>query len=229
VKPHSSLNEPAELPQRAAALAAPRGAAVAGVIFSILTIIGLGLVRYAIPANLATPGEWLTDARRRDAIQFALDLTPFASIAFLWFIGVLRNRLGNREDQFFATVFLASGILFVASLFGSAAITDALIGAVAAGDINGQIYYLGHHMSDALLNLFAMKMAGVFTFSTCTLGLRTGIFPRPIAYIGFASGLVLLLIIANWRWISLVFPLWILLVSAAILHAEFRSRHPRAA
>jgi hypothetical protein len=29
---------------------------------------------------------------------------PFAGIAFLWFIGVLRDRLGEFEDRFFATV-----------------------------------------------------------------------------------------------------------------------------
>ena len=48
-------------------------------------------------------------------------MAPFAGIAFLWFIGVLRNRVGALEDQFFSTVFLGSGLLFVASLFASAA------------------------------------------------------------------------------------------------------------
>jgi hypothetical protein len=40
-----------------------------------------------------------------------------AGIAFLWFIGVIRDHLGDREDRFFATVFLGSGLLFVAMLF----------------------------------------------------------------------------------------------------------------
>jgi len=44
---------------------------------------------------------------------------PFAGIAFLWFIGVLRDRLGELEDRFFATVFLGSGLLFLAMLFAS--------------------------------------------------------------------------------------------------------------
>ena len=71
-------------------------------IFSILTIVGLGLVRYAVPADPSRPGSWLTEPDRRDAIRLALDLVPFAGIAFLWFVGVLRNRLGELEDQFFA-------------------------------------------------------------------------------------------------------------------------------
>ena len=207
------------------ALTPPRGAAIAGVIFSLLTIVGLGLVRYAVPADLSVPDIWLTEPDRRNAVRFALNLVPFGGIAFLWFIGVLRNRLGELEDQFFATVFLASGVLFVACLFGSAAVMAALIESVAAGNIAIETYDLNRRVSDTLLNLFAIKMAGVFMFSTCTLGLRTAIFPRWVAFSGYACALALLLVIANWRWIALVFPIWMLLVSSQILLAEFRSRH----
>ena len=211
-------------PYRQQALKPPRGAAVAGVIFSFLTIVGLGLVRYAVPADPSLPGIWLTEPHRRNAVRFALNLVPFGGIAFLWFIGVLRNRMGELEDQFFATVFLASGLLFVACLFGSAAVMAALIESVAAGSIANETYYFNRRVSDTLLNLFAMKMAGVFMFSTCTIGLRTAIFPRWVAFSGYACALVLLVVIANWRWITLVFPIWMLLVSAHILLTEFGSR-----
>ena len=140
-------------------------------------------------------------------------------------MGVLRHRLGELEDKFFATVFLASGLLFVACLFGSAAVMAAMIDSVAAGSIGNETYYFNRRVSDALLNLFAMKMAGVFMFSTCTIGLRTAIFPRWVAFLGFACALVLLVVIANWKWITLIFPIWMLVVSAQILSAEFRSRH----
>jgi uncharacterized membrane protein len=212
-------------PYRQQALVPPRGAAIAGVIFSLLMIVALGLVRYAVPADPSLPGTWLTEPDRRNALRFALDLAPFAGIAFLWFIGVLRNRLGELEDQFFATVFLASGLLFVATVFVASAVMGALIESLAVGNIDSQTYYFGRRVSDALVNLFAMKMAGVFMFSTCTIGLRTGIFPRLVAFLGYACALVLLVVIANWRWITLVFPIWMLLVSGQILLAEFRSRH----
>jgi hypothetical protein len=206
-------------------LAPPRGAAIAGVIFSVLMIVCLGLVRYAIPADLTEPGPWSVETDRRRAVGFALDLVPFAGIAFLWFVGVLRNRLGELEDQFFATVFLGSGLLFVASLFGVAAVMHALVETLVSGKIGGAIFYFGHRMSDALFNIFAIKMAGVFIISTCTIGSRTAIIPRWIAIIGYACAVVLLLVIANWKWIAFVFPLWMLLVSAHILFAEFRSGH----
>jgi hypothetical protein len=43
----------------------------------------------------------------------ALNLIPFAGIAFLWFLGVVRDRIGEREDRFFATVVLGSGLVCV--------------------------------------------------------------------------------------------------------------------
>ncbi len=208
-------------------LAPPRGAAIAGVIFSLLMIVGMGIARSAVPADLTQTDVWLTDPDRRAAVRLALALVPFAGIAFLWFMGVLRNRLGELEDKFFATVFLGSGLLFVACLFAAAALMGALIGAVAAGNLGSSdsaTLYLGRRAIDALVNLFAMKMAGVFMISTCTIGLRSAIFPRWIAFAGYACALVLLLVIANWKWIALVFPLWMLLVSMQILLAEFRSR-----
>ena len=67
-----------------------------------------------------------------NTVALALNLVPFAGIAFLWFIGVLRDRLGELEDRFFATVFLGSGLLFLAMLFASAAVAGGIIIAYAA-------------------------------------------------------------------------------------------------
>jgi hypothetical protein len=191
-------------------------------------IIELGLVRHAIPADLTRSGVWLIEPDRRDVVRLALDLVPFAGIAFLWFMGVLRSRLGELEDQFFATVFLGSGLLFVASLFGASAISSALVEAVIAGNIqsvDSEAYYLVRYTGDTLLNLFAMKMAGVFMISTCTIGLGSAILSRWVAFIGYGCALVLLVVLANWRWIALLFPAWMLLVSMEFLWTEVRSRH----
>jgi hypothetical protein len=205
--------------------APPRAAAVAGVIFSVLMSTSLVLVRLAVPASEHDAGVWLTDPSRRNALRMAVHLAPFAGIAFLWFIGVLRNRLGALEDQFFATVFLGSGLLFVASLFAAAAFSGAIVQAVANGHtqlLNSDAYYMARLFAGAFLNVFAIKMAAVFMFSTSTIIFRTGILPRWVAIFGFACAAVLLLIITNWPWIALLFPLWMLVISTRILLAEFR-------
>jgi len=208
-------------------LGAPRTAAVAGVIFSLLMIAAVEIVRSAVPPDPAAPGAWLMDQAKRRAIGFALQLVPFAGIAFLWFIGAVRNRLGRLEDQFFATVVLGSGLMFVASLFSAAAIGTAML---QSGNIDirnlptSETYYFERGAVYVFMNVFAARMAAVFMFSTSTIALRTAILPRWVAYTGFVFGLVLLTVITSWVRIVLIFPLWMLLVSAQILAADLRRR-----
>jgi hypothetical protein len=95
-------------------LTTPRAAAVAGILFSILMITSLVLIWISIPPNPQEEGGWLADNWSK--VNLALNLLPFAGIAFLWFIGVVRDRLGQAEDRFFATVFLGSGLLFLAMI-----------------------------------------------------------------------------------------------------------------
>ncbi len=217
--------------QPAQQLVPPRAAAIAGVLFAVLMGTCLIIVRLAIPARGTGAGLWMDDPFRRNAVQIAVQLAPFAGIAFLWFIGVLRNRIGALEDQFFATVFLGSGLLFVASLFASAGLSGAMVQAATEGhlqNLDGDTYYLARLLTRSFLNVFAVKMAGVFTISTSTIVLRTGILPRWIAFMGFGCAFVLLLVITNWPWIALLFPLWILVLSLRILLADF-GRTPRTA
>ena len=108
----------------------PKAAAIAGILFALLLIAGFALLRLSVPADPREPGSWLKG--NSDAVALALNLVPFAGIAFLWFIGVLRDRLGDAEDRFFATVFFGSGLLYLGMLFSAAALIGGLIIAAAA-------------------------------------------------------------------------------------------------
>src|SRR6516164_2753610 len=159
--------------------ALPRAAAVAGLLFSLLMLISLGIFRAAVPA--APEEQNMVNARFGHALTLSLHLIPFAGLAFLWFIGVLRHRMGALEDQFFGTVFLGSGLLFVASLFAATAIAGAVLGSSHARpgeQVSSDVYYFARQVGYAFLNIFGVRMAGVFIFSTCAIALRTGIFPR---------------------------------------------------
>ena len=87
-------------------LKTPRAAAIAGILFALLYGAGLVLIRLSVPADQAADSAWLDTNSR--TLALALNLAPYAGIAFLWFIGVIRDRLGDLEDRFFATVFLGS-------------------------------------------------------------------------------------------------------------------------
>jgi hypothetical protein len=201
----------------------PRAAAIAGILFSVLLLVSLVLVRVSVPADPQEAGAWLSDSWK--AVSLALNLIPFAGIAFLWFIGVVRDRIGEHEDRLFATVFLGSGLLFLAMLFTSAAVAGGVIslyGTTPATLIESGMYTFGRTLTYEIMTVYTMKMAGVFMITTCTLSLRTGIFPRWMAFLGIVLALFLLLSIGFFDWAPVVFPLWILLISVYILLANLR-------
>ena len=201
-----------------ARLKPPRAAAIAGILFAVLLIISLVLLRLSVQSDLVASGVWLKT--RSNTVAMALNLVPFAGIAFLWFIGVLRDRLGEFEDRFFATVFLGSGLLFLAMLFASAAVAGGIIIAYAAkpeGLLNSATFTFARAATYEIMNLYAAKMAGVFMISTSMLAIRTGFAPRWIAFLGFAFALLLLFSGRYVEWIIMVFPLWVLLISIYIL------------
>jgi hypothetical protein len=199
-------------------LRAPKAAAIAGILFCVFLITSQLLVWGSIPANIGGPA--LDVLSHSKTISLALNLLPFAGIAFLWFIAVVRNRLGELEDRFFATVFLGSGLLYIGMVFTSAALAGGLIRVlINAPEILTQTgaYALGRAQIYQTMNVYGIKMAGVFMFSTSTILLRTRIVPRWIAVLGYGLGALLLLSIGVIVWIPLVFPLWVLLISVAIL------------
>ncbi len=199
-------------------LRAPRAAAIAGILFCLFLVTSQLLIRLSIPANVE--GAATEVISHSKTISLALNLLPFAGIAFLWFIAVVRNRLGALEDRFFATVFLGSGLLYIAMIFTSAALAGGLIRVLSSvPEILTQTgaYALGRAQVYQTMNVYGIKMAGVFMFSTSTILLRTAIVPRWIAFLGYALGAMLLLSIGIIVWIPLVFPLWVFVVSVTIL------------
>ncbi len=204
-------------------LKTPRAAAVAGILFSIFLIAGLILFRLSVRADPLEAGVWLRTSS--NTVALGLNLVPFAGISFLWFIGVLRDRLGEYEDRFFSTVFLGSGLLFLAMLFTSAAVAGGIILAYSAkpeGLLASATFTFARAATYEIMNIYTVKMAAVFMISTSTLAIRTGFTPRWIALIGYAFALLLLVSGRHVEWIMMVFPLWVLLISIYILIDNFR-------
>ena len=203
----------------ASPLRTPSAAAVAGIVFALLLISALVLIKISTPADPGSAGNWLTDSSQRAAVATALNLVPFAGIAFLWFIGVLRDRIGGHEDRFFITVFLGSGLLFVAMLFVAAAFAGGLIAASSgqSGPPGAGTLVLGRNATSTLLNVYAMRMAAVFTLTTVTIARRTRFISRWLVHAGLVSALVLLFGVGISGWVELLFPAWILALSIDIL------------
>jgi hypothetical protein len=205
----------------ASPLRTPRAAAVAGIVFSVLLIVALVLYRVSTPSDPGHLGSWLADSTRRAAVAVALNLIPFTGIAFLWFVGVVRDRIGRLEDRFFSTVFLGSGLLFVAMLFVAAAVGGGLIAAASrpGSPPDTSTLALGRNITSALLNVYAVRMAAVFMLTTVTIARRTAIVSRWITVTGLVAAVVLLIGVGISPWVELIFPAWVLALSLDILLA----------
>ena len=152
-------------------------------------------------------------------VALAINLVPFAGIAFLWFIGVLRDRLGASEDKFFATVFFGSGLLFLGMLFAAAAVAGALIisfETAPAQVIESPTFHFARAAAYSMMNVYTIKMAGVFMVTTSTIAIYTGFAPRWIAILGYFLALLLLCGSYYLSWSFVVFPFWVLVMSIYI-------------
>ena len=206
-----------------ARLRTPRAAAVAGIVFALLLGTSYVMLRLAIPAAPTDNGEWIEE--NAATVAGALGLISFAGIAFLWFMGVVRDRIGRSEDQFFSTVFFGSGLLFVALMFVSAAIASAMLASYGTrpdeiGDSN--VYRFARDLMYRSTNTYGMRMASVFMISLGTIWVRTRTMPRWLAIVTYAAATVLLVTLSLSLWVSLVFPGWVLLISVYILVTGMR-------
>lgn len=131
------------------------------------------------PDPSATEAEivsWYGDAAHRGSMTIGLSVSIMAAISFLWFVAVIRRRVGEREDRFFATVFLGSGILVTAVMLVGAAVlaSPALTIDLADGRVPDAAVLSGlSGLGATLLLVVLLGVQAVFVASTSTLGLRT--------------------------------------------------------
>jgi len=202
--------------------ATPVAGAVAGVLFAVLFGASIIMMMTTMETSATDTGAWLEGGLER--FRLAVGLIPFAGLFFLWFIAVARERLGKHEDQFFATVFIGSGLLFLAMVFSATAAIGALVATysrVPAGFVGSASFVYARTFVAQSFSIYALRMAAVFMLSQATLWLRTGVMPRWLAAITIVTALALLVVVTQSLWAVLAFPAWVLLVSCYILVTHF--------
>ncbi|WP_158863485.1 hypothetical protein [Leifsonia sp. AG29] len=204
-------------------MSSPRAASLAGVLFALLYATALILLRSAIPESSESAPDWSGEAATRVAV--AVWIMPFAGIAFLWLLGVLRDTFGEAEDKLFASAFLGSGILFLAMVFVATAIAGGLLSTANSGhEPDSSVALISREVILQISNVYALRMAAVFMLSLGTLWLRTGALPRWVTLITYAVALVLLFVTSYSEWVALLFPAWALAISVLLLVRSYRRR-----
>lgn len=208
-------------------MSTPKAAALAGVVFALLFGAALILIRTSLPEGAEPGSQWIDGGSHR--LRVAAMLMPFAGIAFLWFIGVIRDGFGRYEDKFFTTVFLGSGLLFLAMMFVAAGVgagLESMSGHTA--EPGSAVTMLGQTVLLSISKTYALRMAAVFMISLATIWLRSGLMPRPLVYGTYLVALALIAAAEVSMWLTLAFPAWVLVISALLLRRRFTPTPPAA-
>jgi hypothetical protein len=199
-------------------LSTPRAAALAGVVFAVLLGTTLVWIRITMPKHAEDSTRWLQD--RHGVITTATVLMPFAEISFLWFIGVVRDGFGQYEDRFFLSVFLGSGLLFLAMMFVATAGAAGLVmsnDSVTDQGARAEVINYGRMVVVSASQTYALRMAAVFMLSLATIWAKTRLMPRWLVGLSYLLAVALLVASEMNRWVTLVFPVWVLVVSGLLL------------
>jgi hypothetical protein len=194
-------------------LTTPRAAAVAGVLFALLFGTSLILIRAALPEGVEPGAQWVESGGTN--LKIAATIMPFSGIAFLWFMGVIRDGLGRYEDKFFSTVFIGSGLLFLAMMFVAAGVGAGLERSHAGNDPD--VATFGQMVLLAVSKTYALRMGAVFMISLATIWLKTGLMPRWLVAVSYLAAVGLLVASDITMWLTLAFPVWVLVVSLLLL------------
>lgn len=197
--------------------------AIAGIVFAALFATSLILMRSVFPETLQTETDW--DAAGAARLALAITIMPFAGIAFLYLIGVLRDTFGDAEDKVFSSVFLGSGILFLAMIFVAMGVAGALLATHDAdvGDESSVVAFARAVMLQ-ISNVYALRMGAVFMISLATLWLRTGALPKWVSFVTYGVAAVLLFVVSLSLWVTLIFPGWAFVVSLYLLIRNYRKQ-----
>ena len=198
-------------------LSTPRAAGLAGVVFAILFVVIQVLIHTAMPQAAGAQARW-TPGDDTDITTVTV-LMPFVGITFLWFLAVVRDGFGRMEDRFYATVFLGSGLLFVAMIFVATVVVAGLVAVGGGGDPGAQaaVVDFATAVMVSASKTYALRMAAVFMISLATIWLKTALMPGWLAVASYLTALTLLVVSDRIEWATLAFPAWVFVVSVMIL------------
>jgi hypothetical protein len=153
-----------------------------------------------------------------------LYLVPFAGIACLWHMIGTRTLLQVRRPGSWAQtrhwLQLAACVVFVCMLFAG----TAAVGAVALLTKFSDAPLPGPDVARALSSVgfslvfvYGVRAAGLYILTTTALGRSAGVLPGPVVVVSYLAAVFLLLSTTFHPAVLLVFPAWVLMVSAVLL------------
>jgi hypothetical protein len=193
-----------------------------GLVHAVLILVSWALLSTVPrPTDIMTASAFYDDVDRRRIALVGLYLMPFAVIAFIWFEVALRMWISGthrRANVLLSNVQLVSGIVFVTLFAASSATTGVTAAATewAGAKIDPATAAILPAYGDTLLFVFAIRMAAMFMFTTTSIARSAKVLPRWFVILGYVLGTLLLLSATFTFWLYLVFPIWLMVLSALL-------------
>ena len=201
-----------------------------GIAYAVLFLISFALLS-GTPGPQASDSEivdFYTREEHRKLVVVGSYLMPFAGVAFVWFIVAFRTWISSSnqlESVVVSNIQLISGCIFVALWFTASATLSTtadsveLASATVEPTIARQLPLYGH----TLMFGFALRMAAMFVFTTSTTTRKMRVLPGWFTLAGYGVGLFLLLSATFDPLLAIMFPVWMLTLSALLLTRAVRS------
>jgi hypothetical protein len=207
-----------------------RWGGISGIVFAVLFVAGF-LMSADTPDGDASNAEWrryFLDSGNRRMLVIGSLVFAVAVLAFLLFLGVLRERLRNASPggEWVPTVAFASGIVFVAMLAVFALGESSVAAGVQFGDNpvprDADIMRTLTSIGFGAMLLFGAASAGLLILTASVAGGRAGLQPRWLVVTGYVVGVIV--IVGGLIFFPMaLFVLWVLAVSIVMLRGGARA------
>jgi hypothetical protein len=174
---------------------------IAAIVFAVLFVVGF-LLASDTPDGDESNAKWVrhfADSGNRRMTVIGVILLAVAAVAFLVFLGVLRERLRAAApgSEWISTVAFASGVVFVAMLGVFAVGAAAVPAGVTFGDNpvprDADIMRSLDSLGFGALLLFGAGSAGLLIITTSIVSGRAALLPRWLVVTGYIVGVIVLL------------------------------------
>lgn len=207
-------------------------AAVAGIVCAVGWSLGLrGLLdRPGIDASPAEITRFYSDHDAGASVGLLLALMVVGTVAYLWFVGVVRARLGERESRLVGTVFLGASVLLTGLILTGASALAAPSLLAEAGDqpVDPGAAAMLRSLAAIVLSVFTSRVATLVMFSLATLARKTGALPTWAVVVTYVLGVAEFVNVTLAEPRIYVFPAWIAFVSLLLLVRRVQAIAPAA-
>lgn len=206
-----------------------RWAALGGILYVVLFVIGTILLFDGTPDGDASPAKvvaYYSDSGHRDKISIGWIVSGLGVFFFLWFLSSLRRMVRRHEgdDGFLTALTTIGGVVYATLAFGALAINTG-IRTMSDDTYRDEVFPgLIHAANDASYVLHATGGAGAsaMIIAASLAAMRAGAVRPWVGWLGIVAGILALASIAFFPQAAI--GIWILVVSGAMFFRGGSSR-----